>query len=255
MVLRSRRVKVSSVCPLCNNVKESDIRCLISCTYAKDYWLLSDVGWWGLVTTIVDWFQLIMTRCSRELCCEAMVVAWEIWNARNNMVWNHKLTTTASLVIHQAMTFIRAWQAAQIMAGTNGVATQQHFVTKWESPPLQHLKINVDASFDINSKVAGAGWIVEDSVGWCKGGKIMSLGFVSNALMAEVLSIREVLSWLKEKNFEGAMHIESDSLPAIQALQRTVVDCFYFGTLISNCQTLANEFSALSFSFVKKSAN
>ncbi|KDP36415.1 hypothetical protein JCGZ_08684 [Jatropha curcas] len=88
-------------------------------------------------------------------------------------------------------------------------------------PPLQGtLKLNVDAAFDLNTHRAGGGWILRDHLGFCLGGKLMDLGVVASSLMAEALSIREALSWVKTRDLTTAIQIESDSMTTIQALQR-----------------------------------
>lgn len=56
--------------------------------------------------------------------------------------------------------------------------------------------------------------------------------------LAEALSMREALSWLKERNYSNVC-FESDSLLLIAAIRSTSLDSSHAGSIIIDCKILA----------------
>ncbi|KAM7472433.1 hypothetical protein LguiA_010616 [Lonicera macranthoides] len=73
-------------------------------------------------------------------------------------------------------------------------------------------------------------------------------------LLAEALSIREALSWLKGIYLEKVI-IESDSLNIVQRLKSQDEDFSRVGLIINDCKSLVKGFNQCVFSFVRRSAN
>lgn len=55
--------------------------------------------------------------------------------------------------------------------------------------------------------------------------------------MAEIMGIREALSWVKRKSWNKVV-IESDSLLADQAIRSSKVELSYLGRLVRECKDL-----------------
>ena len=72
--------------------------------------------------------------------------------------------------------------------------------------------------------------------------------------IAEVMSCREALSWLKSLGLNKVI-LESDAQFVIQSILNPKVDVSYFGSLINDCRSLAKDLGECSFVFVKRSAN
>uniref|UniRef100_A0A803NTG1 Reverse transcriptase n=1 Tax=Cannabis sativa TaxID=3483 RepID=A0A803NTG1_CANSA len=72
--------------------------------------------------------------------------------------------------------------------------------------------------------------------------------------MAEVMGVREALSWIKKKLWQSVI-VETDSLIVVQAIRSPLEMVSYFGSVISDCKTLLEELSGVSVLFVKRSAN
>ncbi|KAL2553662.1 uncharacterized protein Fot_07281 [Forsythia ovata] len=84
--------------------------------------------------------------------------------------------------------------------------------------------------------------------------KIAPVRGITDPLIAEVLGVREALSWLKDR-FPEVQIIEMDALLVYNALQQNEVDNSYFGLLIEECRLLSSDMPNIKFNWVKKSAN
>ena len=72
--------------------------------------------------------------------------------------------------------------------------------------------------------------------------------------LAEVIGIREALSWIKTKDWATVI-LESDSLVCVQALRSGLTMDSYFGSFIQECRLLCLSLPHVSIFFVKRSAN
>ena len=72
--------------------------------------------------------------------------------------------------------------------------------------------------------------------------------------IAEAMSYREALSWLKSLGLNRVI-LEYDAQLVIQSILNPKVDVSYFGSLINDCRFLAKDLGECSFAFVKRSAN
>ncbi|KAJ9174183.1 hypothetical protein P3X46_017238 [Hevea brasiliensis] len=252
MNLIHRHVAMSRLCPVCNDELETILHCLITCPFARDYWVTSNVGWWGAVDNFPAWLSMIQTWCDRQQVQKAIMIAWEIWNARNGIVWKQKHVVPYT-VLQKAQHFLQEWQLARVSMVSYDPNTVPA-VIKWQ-PPDAGLKCNIDACFDAVTGLMGVGLVIRDSNGQFVEGMCKSLGYVQNSLNAETMRVREALSWVKGRLFNTPLVMEMDCLMVKQALDRILHDNSYFATLIHDCKFLVRDVASLSFSFVKKSAN
>ena len=71
--------------------------------------------------------------------------------------------------------------------------------------------------------------------------------------LAEAMSLREALSWLKNHPFPS-VNIELDSLKVVQAVQSPVDDRSLFGNVIEDCKLLLSKISLFKIFFIRRSA-
>ena len=72
--------------------------------------------------------------------------------------------------------------------------------------------------------------------------------------VAQALSFREALNWLKEVG-RSLVLLESDALLVINVIKHCKVDNACFGLIIVDCFSLLKEIPNYSVSFVRRSAN
>ena len=97
--------------------------------------------------------------------------------------------------------------------------------------------------------------VLRDQFGQFIAGKILFFGRVASLLLAEIIGVREALSWLKELFNRTMFVVETDNLLVKQTLEENLVNYSYFDSLVCDCKTLIKELPFLSLSVVKKSAN
>lgn len=73
---------------------------------------------------------------------------------------------------------------------------------------------------------------------------------------AEVMGIREILSWIKIKQPENVV-VETDYLVAVQAIRGTAAMLSYFGSIVQECRDLlvGMKDKSVILKFVNRSAN
>ena len=79
---------------------------------------------------------------------------------------------------------------------------------RWKKPNNDSLKCNFDAAVNREDQQVGCGFIIRNEV----------LKGEMDAFMAEALSYKLTLEWLREKNYSCVI-VESDRLCLVQALQ------------------------------------
>ncbi|KAG8638154.1 hypothetical protein MANES_15G193101v8, partial [Manihot esculenta] len=135
----------------CRFEQETVLHTLVHCPFTRDCWELTAIH-------------------------QAIMITWEIWNARNRLLWQHQIVNPYTVLL-KAKRFQHEWQAAKLAP-----------------PPDKGVKCNVDASLDASTGVAGVGMVLRDGAGSFLEARSVSLGCVTSALMAKIMGVREALS-------------------------------------------------------------
>lgn len=69
------------------------------------------------------------------------MVCWNIWNVRNDKVWNNRIITCQA-IIDGALNYLRYWT---VVHKTVRHSRQQTYEITWKKPQLGWLKLNVNA--------------------------------------------------------------------------------------------------------------
>ncbi|KAH0661671.1 hypothetical protein KY284_026602 [Solanum tuberosum] len=94
--------------------------------------------------------------------------------------------------------------------------TLQYEVVRWSRPPISWWKCNTDGASRGNSGPSSASICVRNSDGNLVGAKGLKVGVTTN-LIAEVVAVKEGLSYCCENNFLNVI-IETDSMALVQIL-------------------------------------
>ncbi|CAH9087957.1 unnamed protein product, partial [Cuscuta epithymum] len=121
----------------------------------------------------------------------------------------------------------------------------------WRKPPHGRLKLNIDAT--IRGNRCGLGGLVSDDAGEFVAGFVKIWQGRLSPLEAELVGIREALSWIKEKGWDS-VDVESDSLGAIkEILHGSSVSSL--GVIAGDIREIRLLFADISFSHIRRSAN
>ncbi|KAM7525060.1 hypothetical protein LguiA_014962 [Lonicera macranthoides] len=100
----------------------------------------------------------------------------------------------------------------------------------------------------------GFGGIIRDSSGNFVAAIQGSFAGRFSPLLAEAVGLREVLSWIKDRN-EGPIVVESDSKFVVDALHHTKDDSSSLGIVLDDCKALLRDLDLCNVSFIYRSAN
>ncbi|CAH9053323.1 unnamed protein product [Cuscuta epithymum] len=146
--------------------------------------------------------------------------------------------------------FVTSWLEAQTV-NKEGRAAGQQPVQCWGRPTAGMLKVNVDAA--IREGSCGLGWCIRDDTGqFVAGGASPRQGVVS-VLEAELIGIREALSWLLDSEWRD-VEVESDASLAIMEITKGSSNSSY-GLVADDVRDIAKNFSGISFSHIRRSTN
>ncbi|KAM6596039.1 hypothetical protein CsatA_006563 [Cannabis sativa] len=254
--LKTKHVDVSSLCPLCHSADETIVHCLITCQIVQLVWNRVGIGTsCSTGTSFLNWCMDCFKVSDIEQKCLLVTLCWAIRGARNDLVWNGKSFSADNIVVY-VKGYLDQWRNAQnSRLESSGSGSQTcHGTECWTVPPINRIKVNVDASIFEGSRNFGIGFVARDDKGlFMEGGSLLKQGFIQ-PVVAEALGVKEVLSWIKEKGWTG-VHVETDCLNVTQALRSAINMRSLFGNIIKDYKALLSDLSNVSVYFVKRSAN
>lgn len=254
-LLQQRHVPVHNSCPLCNSVSESVLHVLVTCPFAKRVWLASSIGWlFPQSASFLAWLCSVLQLVRKEDQAMVVMICWALWQARNDVVWSSKWSSPAA-VVYRARTILYDWCNARHVDDSSSDAVPAPPPLHFWVPPLQgFLKANVDAAVFPDGFI-GVGGVLRSYDGSFVGAcQHRLLGYFSPKT-AELIAIREVLSWIKRLGYDQIV-LESDALTVVKALlSSSTSDFSSFGSLVDDCKSLIAEMNSVSVSFVPRSAN
>ncbi|XP_060965397.1 uncharacterized protein LOC133034347 [Cannabis sativa] len=236
--------------------EESIMHILVHCPFARLCWNRSAVNYVAAATAgFKDWFAAVASGGTASSTPENLMVALQIWNARNEVLWQGKTRSTTDVVL-TAKSHLNQWLCAQknrlgpILIKNVQVLETEH----WTKHVPSMVKVNVDGAIFESASLYGAGFIARDSHGQIVEAVSMSRFRQVSPEVAEAYGIKEALSWIKGKNWKQVV-LESDCLVAVQGVHSSVQLSSIFGLLLWECKQLLNELENISLSFVKRSTN
>ncbi|XP_060969908.1 uncharacterized protein LOC115713624 [Cannabis sativa] len=137
---------------------------------------------------------------------ELLMVAWGIWKARNEFLWQGR-SSQAVNVVRMARSTLYNWLLAQKsrfepLLFDDVVASSS---VCWEKPPAGMLKINTNGAIFAATTQYGTGMVIRDSHGKLIEASSSLYPRVCQPAVAEALSVKEALCWLKRRNLSNVL--------------------------------------------------
>ncbi|XP_074361914.1 uncharacterized protein LOC141702127 [Apium graveolens] len=126
-------------------------------------------------------------------------------------------------------------------------------VSTWEKPQQNWVKINIDAALFEDIGYVGMGSIVRGADGQFLLARSVRREGLVPPREAEALSLKEALSWLKDKDFRRCI-FETDSQVLAKACNG-VTGRSYFATIVRDCMDLFHRNDEVEVCFTRRSAN
>ncbi|CAH9075972.1 unnamed protein product [Cuscuta epithymum] len=249
-LLRARQVNCSGNCGLCGSAGESLLHIFKLCPVAQEAWRTAARSWTSYGGDNFMEQLKIEFQSRRKESLEVLIGGcWALWCERNRRVWQ-RVSSSAKVFMDRAHYFISGWKQAQFEKGRRPAAVAVA-PTNWRRPAPGRLKLNVDAA--VRSDRCGLGWCLRDEDGNFVAGTAMPWPGILSSLEAELIAIREALSWLQGTGWQS-VEVESDASRAISEIKKHT-SFSSFGLIAEDIRELATNFANISFFFTRRSAN
>lgn len=212
--LNQRHVLVYTTCPVCKGGDETVFHALVTCSFAAKCWeKVLQYRYDGNIDTFIEWFTEVLG--SNKWCVIAMMY-WGIWKARNETVWQWKSSQVNSVYV-STMQHFEQWKQAQVEDNIDlsPLGNERDGASHWVTPQIDIIKVSVDAAIFEEHYAAGIGIIARNLDGEMVPAKTSRCWGVFSPEMAEIMAIKEALSWIKTKDWR-AIEMESDCLGMVQ---------------------------------------
>ncbi|CAH9104127.1 unnamed protein product, partial [Cuscuta europaea] len=203
----------------------------------------------GTVLPFVEQINLEFRNRRKETLEKLVWGCWALWCERNQRVWQGK-SSSMQQIIHRAQSMVDGWSQAQAARRVK-VQRELSAASSWCRPAAGKMKLNVDAAVRTNG--CGLGWCVRDDRGRFVAGAALPWPGSLSPLSAELVGVREALSWVKDNGWLE-IEVESDASRAISEILHGS-SCSLVGFLGEDIRDSANYFSSISFCHIKRSAN
>ena len=216
------------------NIPQDTFHTLVKCPLAKDVWKLSDLGDLSeVVDSFRDWWKLVVQRQNMEELNMTTMLLLSLWNSRNELIWNGR-RKSSSWTFNAAIHTLIQWQHARLHPIPQGLNRAISSPVRWTKPASSWVKCNIDAAVFNQIQCIGIGCVVRDENGAMVIARNERIRGMLDPAIAEVMSCREALSWLKSLGLNRVI-LKSDAQLVIQSILNLKVDVSYFGALINDC--------------------
>uniref|UniRef100_A0A803QP51 Reverse transcriptase domain-containing protein n=1 Tax=Cannabis sativa TaxID=3483 RepID=A0A803QP51_CANSA len=126
--------------------------------------------------------------------------------------------------------------------------------SKWFHPPLNELKMNVDAACDVSHNKIGVGLIIQNSSGQVVAAYSKPLTGRYKSQEIEAKALLTGLDWATQCNL-SVNHLESDSLVLVNSINSKSTAISSFGDLVLDIKNRLSYLFSVCVSYVKRDAN
>ncbi|XP_060965301.1 uncharacterized protein LOC133034265 [Cannabis sativa] len=172
------------------------------------------------VSSLLSWLNDTSRLVDGESMGRVVMLCWAIWSARNDLLWKQRVRSVRDVVVF-ANSSLDQWLKAQ-----------------GKGPLMSPLKEGDVRNTNGNLVAAFVGF---------KHGKV-------SPELAEIMGIREALSWLKNHTYTQAI-LEIDSLVCVKAIQSVEIFASTFGLVVEDCKNILKNLLNVSVFFVEHFAN
>ncbi|KAK8664005.1 hypothetical protein V6N13_083809 [Hibiscus sabdariffa] len=249
--LRSKRLNVNDVCPLCQSSSETLEHLLRDCYFVLELHNALDVSISQSADTD-DWFTwLAVLFCSlnESVKMRLIVSYWAVWFTRNKVVHENVVPS-----VSECVAFCRSFLADCGSFPTDARANTAHQPVAWEAPPVNVFKFNFDAAYDLQGKRTMVGVIGRDNAGNIVASCVAPFSNVADVLVAESLACLQAVRYAKDLGFRRVI-FEGDSLTVVKKINEGRLERSVTAPLIYDIRVAAKDFDSVSFTFARSDAN
>ncbi|XP_027184061.1 uncharacterized protein LOC113782367 [Coffea eugenioides] len=229
---------------------------------AKMIWKIAPVRWEGLTELQINIWRLwdaVMQSANKEQGLDRIKltanILWQIWKARNRMVFHLESTDTKQVVDKAQLEWIEYENETDANAGKQVTPEmdrqQQHC---WEPPKEGVIEINTDAAISARMVRTSQGIIARNWLGKIIKAKGISECKQGDASREESLAIRSALVMAKDACWTN-IEVQTDSKGVVDQINTGNVQDSNIETVLEDIDDLRQEFDCCKFSFVPRKGN
>ncbi|KAJ4954189.1 hypothetical protein NE237_031021 [Protea cynaroides] len=213
----------------------------------------------GSNVTLSQWLSTIINTPS--VCKSvgrqslAAFICWCLWNAQNELYFDHKSADPKEVVFRAEKAFLEYQSSISPLPKRDLLAsTQSLVVPHWRPPPSDFFKVNSHAALNQHSQGSGVGFINRDSCGRPKLAVSQPIAFLS-PVIGEALALCMALSEALSNGYLN-VHVEFDNLELIRMLnQESQEDNVYLLPLLNDIRSIAGNGISVVFDYILRKAN
>jgi ribonuclease HI len=258
-VLANRHIGNSGACPICDQGAEDVRHLLFTCPAAVQVWqnlgihhiildaLQVDLAGSAVLEYLMNRQDNTMRGFSDVGLKEIIsVTSWYLWWIRRQRTRNEPVPP-----VNKCKMSILAITANAAKAYGQRVNSTS---VKWCKPEPRQVKLNVDASFYVDSASGATGAVLRDFHGDFIAASTTYLRHVASPMMAEAIAMREGLSLANRIGCSNVI-AESDSTEVIQACTGEQSWWNESAAIFADCVDLASNLETISFKYCRREAN
>ncbi|KAL4284821.1 hypothetical protein GQ457_16G011460 [Hibiscus cannabinus] len=223
--LRSKRLNVNDVCPLCQSSSETMEHLLRDCYFVSEL--------------------------HKALTCLSLEVLTRMTglHGSNKVVHENVVPSVSECVV-----FCRSFLADCGSSLTDAKANTVLLPVAWEAPPVNVFKFNFDAAYDSQGKRTMVGVIGRDNSGNIVASCVAPFSNVMDVLVAESLACLQAVRYAKDLGFRRVI-FEGDSLTVVRKINEGMLERLVIAPIIYDIRVAAMDFESVSFTFARRDAN
>ncbi|KAH9761875.1 putative reverse transcriptase/RNA-dependent DNA polymerase [Citrus sinensis] len=202
---------------------------------------------------ILSVMQSLIKKMSMREVEFVAVVWWEVWHARNKLIFEGKRVNPMSLIA-KAQAAVEAYQRVHGKEQTSKRSEDVSKQDQWCPPPVGFYKVNVDAAVHTEQQLTGLGVVIRNPQGQIIVAAIKSTKFQDNVTAAEA----EAVKWGLEIALEArlaAVIIETDCIEVANLANSKTSSKKEIMWTISDIHSYKEKFQSLSIQHVPRCCN
>jgi ribonuclease HI len=251
-VLMRRHIGHIGACAFCGNNDESIFHAIISCPANTAIWkAVKDAT--GVKLPCLHpktWASDIISGkvCSSKDAETITTTAYAIWTNRNKEKRGDH---------HISPNKVACWVAGVLQEVSDATRRTDHNekkLIKWNPPPENTIKINIDGSFNPMTGTGATGCVARDSMGHFLAARSRWYNSVANALSAEALAYRDGVELANILSFQRIM-VETDCHNLVQLWKARQHHRSEIMGVLLQTQEIASQLLHCNLIFVRREAN
>jgi ribonuclease HI len=256
--LLAKGILCDSVCPRCNKGPENSNHTFLHCDWARLVWFhcpLTISTSNSLTHSFADWLIYMIQNASQHCLQIIATITYTIWLARNSKNFQKK-DIPAIDAVDCAMKCLSDYHHHLIedrLQNSNKHNSNSQNSKCWSPPPLNSLKLNVDAHLTSDGRW-GFGWILRGSDGRCAGAGSRVCQGSNDVDLAEVTGLHEALHFVESAHLSNTI-IEMDAEKIVNAVQKRSFPRTSWGQLARSCSRVCDQLGNVTVKWVSRQGN